>query len=86
VIEACALGLPVVSTAVGGVPFLLTDQETGLLVPSNDVGAFTKAIKNLLESPVLVQRLSTNGRKLAAGFDWEQVRPVWNAIIQKHAL
>ena len=86
VIEACALGLPVVSTAVGGVPYLLQDKTNALLVPSNDPVRFAEAIKNLLESPELVAQLSTNGRKLAESFDWSNVRPTWNQIITKYAL
>lgn len=86
VIEACALGLPVVSTAVGGVPYLLQDGITALLVPSNDPDRFAEAIKNLLENPDLVAQLSTNGRMLAESFDWSNVRPTWNKIIEKYAL
>jgi L-malate glycosyltransferase len=80
VVEACAMGLPVVATAVGGVPDLLTDGETGLLVPDNDDQAMTAAIQRLLNDPALATRLSTNGRQLAERSSWEQVRPLWERI------
>jgi glycosyltransferase involved in cell wall biosynthesis len=80
VVEACAMGLPVVATAVGGVPDLLTDGETGLLVPDNDDQAMTAAIQRLLNDPALAMRLSTNGRQLAERSSWEQVRPLWERI------
>src|SRR5262245_56483075 len=80
VVEACAMGLPVVATAVGGVPDLLTDGETGLLVPDNDDQAMTAAIQRLLNDPALAMRLSTNGRLLAERSSWEQVRPLWERI------
>jgi glycosyltransferase involved in cell wall biosynthesis len=80
IVEACAMGLPVIATAVGGVPDLLTDGETGLLVPDNDDRAMAEAIHHLLNDSALASRLSTNGRQLAAHSSWEQVRPLWERI------
>src|SRR5262249_28387168 len=77
VIEACAMGLPVVSTRVGGVPDLLTDGETGLMVPDNDDAAMANAIKRLLTDAELAGRLSQNGRKLAERCSWTNVRREW---------
>ena len=81
VVEACALGLPVVSTSVGGVPDLLTDGETGLLVPDNDAEAMAASVLRLLREPVLAARLSENGRALAIRSSWEAVRPQWEEVI-----
>ncbi len=83
VVEACALGLPVVSTDVGGVPDLLTDGETGLLVPDNDDRAMADGICRLLHEPALAARLSEKGRELAARSSWELVRPQWEAVISE---
>ncbi|TMC55084.1 MAG: glycosyltransferase family 4 protein [Chloroflexi bacterium] len=80
VIEACAMGLPVVSTAVGGVPYLLTDNETGLLVPDNDSNAMAQAVTRLLGDPALATRLSSNGRRVAERFCWEQVGRQWEEL------
>src|SRR5262245_48248299 len=65
VIEACAMGLPVVATNVGGIPDLLKDGETALLVPDGDDNAMAEAVTRLLRDPELAGRLSANGRKLA---------------------
>jgi glycosyltransferase involved in cell wall biosynthesis len=81
VIEACAMGLPVIATNVGGIPDLLIDGETGLLVPHDDVQAMVKAIYRLLNEPGLAGRLSTNGRQLAERVSWEQVYPQWERIL-----
>lgn len=79
VVEACAMGLPVVSTNVGGVPYLLRDGETALLVPSEDDAAMAAAVKRLLNEPGLAQRLSENGRRLAEESSWSRVLPLWES-------
>lgn len=83
VLEACALGLPVVSTRVGGIPDLLTDGETGLLVQDDNAEDMAAAIARLLREPALTARLSANGRVLSEKFAWEQVEPQWNRLFQR---
>jgi glycosyltransferase involved in cell wall biosynthesis len=80
VVEACAMGLPVVATNVGGIPDLLTDGKTSLLVPDDDDKAMAEAVLRLLHDPNLAGRLSANGRKLAERSSWEQVRPEWEQL------
>ncbi len=65
VIEAMAAGRPVVATRVGGVPDLLQDGETGLLVPPRDPAALAAAILDLLEDPTLRARLGEAARGAA---------------------
>jgi glycosyltransferase involved in cell wall biosynthesis len=77
VVEACAMGLPVVATSVGGIPDLLTDGETGLLVPSEDVAAMACAVIRLLNDSALALLLSRNGRRLAEQSAWPSVRKQW---------
>ncbi len=81
VLEMAAMGLPIVSTNVGGIPDLLTDGETGLLVPGDDVQAMTHAVLRLLNDPYLASRLSVNGRKLAERFSWPEVFPFWEQLL-----
>lgn len=83
VVEACAMGLPVVSTNVGGIPDLLTDGETGLLVPSDDVEAMTNAVMRLLHDPTLVGKLSRNGRQLAEQSAWPAVKEQWQSLFRQ---
>lgn len=80
ILEACAMGLPVVSTSVGGIPDLLTNRQTGLLVDDNNEDAVADAVEELLANPDLTERLSTNGRQLAARSSWKQVRLQWEKI------
>lgn len=83
VMEACAMGLPVVATNVGGIPDLLKHGETALLVPDNDDEAMAAAVTRLLQDSELAGRLSANGRKLAEGFSWEQVHPQWEELFSE---
>jgi glycosyltransferase involved in cell wall biosynthesis len=81
VIEAMALGLPVVSTNVGGLPYLLDHEKEALLVSPGHVDEFTQAIIRLLEDPSLAQQLSLQGRKKVEHFDWEVVKHQWFEVI-----
>jgi glycosyltransferase involved in cell wall biosynthesis len=58
VVEALAVGTPVVATAVGGVPELVRDGENGLLVPAGDADALAGAIRRIVEEPGLRERLA----------------------------
>jgi L-malate glycosyltransferase len=80
VIEACAMGLPVVSTDVGGIRDLLTDGVSGILVPDDNVPAMAEAILRLVGNPQLAQRLSANGRRLAEASSWERVGVQWERL------
>jgi glycosyltransferase involved in cell wall biosynthesis len=62
-IEALASARPVVSTAVGGVPEVVVDGETGLTVPSGDAEAVANAVLRLLHDPSLAARLGAAGRR-----------------------
>jgi colanic acid/amylovoran biosynthesis glycosyltransferase len=60
--EALALGLPAVATAISGVPELIEDGQTGLLVPVRDVEALATAISKLYRTRKLGQQLGARGR------------------------
>ncbi|HEY2951835.1 MAG TPA: glycosyltransferase family 4 protein [Verrucomicrobiae bacterium] len=81
VVEACAMGLPVVATSVGGIPDLLQNDETGLLVPDDDDAAMAAAVDRLCRQPGLASKLSCNGRQLAERSSWAQVLPQWHQLI-----
>jgi glycosyltransferase involved in cell wall biosynthesis len=61
-LEAMAAGKPVVATAVGGTPEVVTDGENGLLIPPRDAPALTGALERLLADPALASRLGAKAR------------------------
>ena len=81
VIEALALGLPVVSTNVGGIPFLLAHARTGLLSDPNDPDSLVRHIVTLIEDPETGSRLSSEGRKQAEALAWEQIKSSWLEVL-----
>ena len=75
--EAMAVGLPVVSTKVGGIKHLLSEGDNGFLCAHGDVKAMVKHIKNLLQHPDLCQQMSERNKK-----DAEKYR--WSSIVEKY--
>ena len=82
VMEAMALGLPVVSTNVGGIPYLLTDKENALLVSDNDVSKMTDAICSLLEDQQKASDLTLNARHFIEQMDWNVVKEEWKRVLR----
>jgi glycosyltransferase involved in cell wall biosynthesis len=80
VVEAAAMGLPVVATDVGGLRDLLDAGTYGLLVPDDDDAAMAEAVTRLVEDAALAAALSTAGRQLAAASSWRQVGPRWTSL------
>ncbi len=64
VLEAMALGVPVVATAVNGLRELVIDGESGLVVPERDPAALAQALERALGDRRLAERLATRGRQL----------------------
>jgi glycosyltransferase involved in cell wall biosynthesis len=62
-LEAMAMGVPVIATAVGGVPKVVTDGINGLLVQAGDALSLAERIRDLQASPSLRERLSRRGRE-----------------------
>ncbi len=81
-IEAMASGCCIVTTNVGGIPYLLEDGVDALLVPPNDPLAMAAAVKRILTEPGLSEKLSTNARKKAEQFDWSIILPKWEELLK----
>jgi len=80
IIEAMACGLCIVSTNVGGIPYLLEHEKNALLVPPDDPDAMAEAVFRLLTEPGLSARLSNNARRKIEKFDWSVVLQKWETL------
>ena len=74
ILEAFASGLPVVSTRVGGIPFMVEDGVTGLLVGKGDCEGLAKKAIHLIEEPRLAHKLTYNAWVGCDKYSWENVK------------
>ena len=81
VIEAMALGLPVISTDVGGMSQLIEDGKDGILVPEHDEDAMVEAIEKLIQDQELALQIARAARKKVEAFDWEIVKEEWMKVL-----
>ncbi len=86
--EAAACGVPVVATAVGGVPELVADGSTGLLVPTGDVSALAAALERLLVEPETAGVMGRAARHRAEEFfsvqrQVDALLSLWNEVLAR---
>lgn len=77
ILEAFASGLAVVTTDAGGIPWMVTDQETGLIVHRGDHQALAAAALLLLADERLATPLVNNARRELEKYSWKSVRDEW---------
>lgn len=82
VIEAMALGFPIVSTNVGGIPFLLEHNCNALLVSDNDLEKMVFEIDRIFNEKELAQKLISNAQNTIEKFDWKIVKNQWIELLQ----
>jgi glycosyltransferase involved in cell wall biosynthesis len=87
VLEAMATGKPVVATMAGGLPEIVDNEKTGLLVPPGDPEALATAVLVLLQDPARAAAMGQAGRARAALFSvetmMEQLTQVYGAVVGK---
>lgn len=74
ILEAWAVGLPVIASRVGGIPSFLTENKDGLLFEPNDRSSCIESFKAILDSPTNARELSAAGRRKAGGrYSWDRI-------------
>lgn len=79
ILEAMATGLPIVATAVGGVPDLLTDGQTGLIVPCQQT-AVAEACRRLVTDPALRKKLGRGAQKTSPRFSADHMAQSYTQV------
>lgn len=79
-LECYASGLPIVASKAGGIPYMVTHNQTGLLVDLDDDRAVAEACLRLLADPELVTRLTAAGREEVKKYAPDRVREQWTML------
>ena len=88
-LEAMASGTPVIASEVGGLAYLVRDQETGFHVPARNPRSLAQAIYAILEDPQKQKILGENANKLAQHYSWsnivDRLLPIFEELVSGHS-
>jgi glycosyltransferase involved in cell wall biosynthesis len=85
IVEAMAVGLPVLASRTGGIPEIVDDERTGILVDSADCKALADGMSRLLSDPNLRASMGRLGRERAALFAWDRIAERVAGLYSEHA-
>lgn len=84
-LEAQAYGVPIISTNVGGIPYIVKHNDNAVLIEPEQPEAMAQAIIQLIREPSFRVQLAQNGQNNVQRFTWEQVAPKWLRLYQGEA-
>ena len=82
ILEAFSCGLPIVTTDAGGIPDIVEDGKTGMVVPRGDYVQIAERAITLLDNPALTKHMIERGRHECLKYSWEAVRDAWMNVYQ----
>ena len=77
ILEAFCSGLPVVTTAAGGIPFLVDHERSGLLSPPGDWAGLAEKVTYLLRNPDVAKLLAERAHQQVGSHSWQSLRTMW---------
>lgn len=80
-LEMWAMGLPIVSSKVGGIPYLVNDGEDALLVADDDYKAMASKVKDVIENQALAEKMIHNGRERVKVYSEGEVYRKWDSLL-----
>lgn len=84
VIEAQLLGKPVIATRVGGIPEIVDDGVTGILIPPGDVKALSQAMEGFIKDPAVAERMGNAGsQRVREKFDYSGYFQAYHDMVRK---
>lgn len=83
ILESFASGLPVITTDAGGIPYIVTHEKTGLLVPRGDHEALAEAAIQLLKDPALAAAITDRAYAETGKYSWSAVRNDWLHLYER---
>lgn len=83
ILEAYSAGLPVVTTDAGGIPYIVRNGESGLVVPKRDVAALATALERVITDAELRSRIVAGGRAFVEQCRWEVIRDNWARVYRE---
>lgn len=83
IMEAMALGMIVITTNVGGIPFLFENEKEGIMVGPNDAESLSEKIVEVVSNPDFAASLSKNAREKSKQWDWLFIRELWKKNLDK---
>lgn len=86
VLEAFAAGVPVISTATGGIAAMVRNGETGSIVEPDDPAAMAEAVERLLSHPSEARRMALRARDELGRHTWKHARAQWDSVYRGPAV
>jgi glycosyltransferase involved in cell wall biosynthesis len=85
-LEAMGLGLPVISTACGGSEEMITDGKNGMIVPVDDVGQLSDAMRQLMRDEGLRKRMGLSALAVSERYLPRSILPLWDTLLSEPCL
>ncbi len=85
ILEAMGCGLPIVASDVGGNNEIVHEGENGFLIKGDDITILADRLARLVDDAVLRQKMGAASRRIAMGYDWNNIMQEYNRLYAKHA-